>query len=137
MEEIEKLDSNSFHVDNTLLVPFLRKLIIDLENNEIYPTTRKLLGEFYMDVSFIETFKIDKMTKFINSNLPELKDHNKCENEGDDQDKGHDNSEDKEEIHNEEKINQQPTENDMSKFLVLGWYIYTHIIKGNKTEEVD
>jgi hypothetical protein len=116
MEEIEKLDSNSFHVDNTLIIPFLRKLITDLENNEIYPTTRKLLGEFYMDISFIETFKIDTMTNYLNSTVENNEDGRDDEGDGD----------------NEEETIKQPSENDMSKFLVLGWYIYTHIINGNK-----
>jgi hypothetical protein len=116
MEEIEKLDSNSFHVDNTLIIPFLRKLITDLENNEIYPTTRKLLGEFYMDISFIETFKIDTMTNYLNPTVENNEDGRDDEGDGD----------------NEEETIKQPSENDMSKFLVLGWYIYTHIINGNK-----
>ena len=79
------------------LIPFLRELTDNIENNTICPKKLKLVGEFYMSYIF-QAEVIDEKNK-----------------------------EDKEEDKEEEK--EILKDKDLMKFMVMGYYIYCHIIE--------
>jgi len=75
------------------LIPFLRELTDNIENNTICPKKLKLVGEFYMSYIF----------------QAEVIDEKKREKH--------------------EENNDVLTDQDLMKFMVMGYYIYCHILE--------
>lgn len=75
------------------LIPFLRDLTDNIENNTICPEKLKLVGEFYMSYLF-QAEVIDEKNREENEEKPDVL-----------------------------------TDQDLMKFIFMGYYIYCHILE--------
>jgi len=104
---------NNENSENLELCNFLRKLTSSIENNELKSEQLQIVGEFIMKYKFNES-----AIKEIEQSLNNLETNLKCE---EDYTYEHDYYSDEDEEQNKE-------DNDVLKFLILGWYIYKHLI---------
>ena len=87
------------------IILFLRELADSIENNELLPKQLHSVGDFYMCYKFQEQA---------------IKDDDNYEE--DNEDEGNDNS-------------TEFSDEDLYKFLIMGWYIYCCIVRNKKVKK--
>ena len=102
--------------ENFELCNFLKKLVISIEKNELKSEQLQIVGEFIMKYKFNES-DIREREKCLN--IEEIN-NNKEEEEYEDY-----YNEEENDYYNEEE---EENNKDVLKFLILGWYIYKHLL---------